>query len=105
MTATKQIPTSHVCSTDESKLKEFLVDETLLQISSAEESKLKEFPVDENLSQICSTDKDKSKGIIVNEYSMEEDKSECVHKNINKQKTQRMRQSMSMRNIQLQIKC
>ena len=38
MTATKQIPTSEVCSTDESKLKEF--------------------PVDENLSQICSTDED-----------------------------------------------
>ena len=26
MTATKQIPNSHVCSTDKSKLKEFLVD-------------------------------------------------------------------------------
>ena len=32
MTGTKQIPTSHVFSTDESKLKEFLVDENLLQI-------------------------------------------------------------------------
>ena len=29
MTATKQIPTSHVCSTDKSELKEFTVDETL----------------------------------------------------------------------------
>ena len=29
MTATKQIPTSHVCSTDESKLKELLVNETV----------------------------------------------------------------------------
>ena len=28
-TATKQIPTSHVCSTDESELKEFLVENTL----------------------------------------------------------------------------
>ena len=26
ITSTNQIPTSHVCSTDESKLKEFLVD-------------------------------------------------------------------------------
>ena len=45
MTGMKQIPTSHVCSTDESKLKEFLVGE--------------------NLSQIYYTDKDESKGIIV----------------------------------------
>ena len=45
MTGTKQIPTSHVFSTDESKLKEFLVDENLLQIYF--------------------TDKDESKGIIV----------------------------------------
>ena len=28
MTDTKQIPPSHVCSTDEGELKEFLVDET-----------------------------------------------------------------------------
>ena len=54
LTATKQIPISHVCSTDESKLKEFLVDETLLQI--------------------CSTDKDESKVIIVSKCSTEEDK-------------------------------
>ena len=66
MTGTKQIPTSYVCSTDESKLKEFLVNETL--------------------SQICYTEKDKSKGIIVNECSTDKDKSECVHKNVNKQK-------------------
>ena len=35
--ATKQIPTSHVFSTDESKLKEFLVDDTLSQICSTDE--------------------------------------------------------------------
>ena len=46
MTAMKQTLTSHVCSTDERELKEFLIDETLSQISS--------------------TDKDESKGIIVN---------------------------------------
>ena len=33
----KQIPTSHICSTDETKLKEFLVDENLLQIYSTDE--------------------------------------------------------------------
>ena len=55
MTATKQIPTSHVCSTNESELKKFLVDE--------------------NLSQICSIDKEETKGIIVNEYYTEEDES------------------------------
>ena len=66
MTATKHIPISHVCPTDESELKEFLVDETL--------------------SHICSTEEEKPKGIIVDECSMEEDESECVHKNINKQK-------------------
>ena len=47
MTATKQIPISHICSTDESELKEFLVNETLFQN--------------------CSTDEDKPKGIIVKE--------------------------------------
>ena len=55
MTVKKQIPTLHVFSTDKSKLKEFLVDETL--------------------SQICSTDKDESKGIIIDECSTEEDGS------------------------------
>ena len=55
MTATKQITILHVCSTEESELKEFLVNETL--------------------SQICSTDEDESKGIIVEECSTEEDKS------------------------------
>ena len=55
--------TLHVCYTDESELKEFLVNETLLQI--------------------CSTDKDESKGIIFNECSTKEYESECV---INKQR-------------------
>ena len=36
--------------------------------------------------QICSKDEDESKGIIVDECSTGEDESECVHKNINKQK-------------------
>ena len=54
MTAKKQIPTSHVYSTDESELKVFPVDKTLLQI--------------------CSTDKDKSKVIIVDECYTKDDK-------------------------------
>ena len=66
MIATKHIPTFHVCSTDERKLKYFLVNETLLHI--------------------CSMDKDESKGSIVDEFSTEEDESEYVHKYINKQK-------------------
>ena len=66
MTATKQILTSHFCSTDESKLREFLVEETL--------------------SQICSMEKDESKRIIVNECSTKEYEYECAHKNIHKQK-------------------
>ena len=53
MTGTKQIPTLHVCSKDESQLKEFLIEKTLLQIYS--------------------TDKDKSKTIIVDDYSTKED--------------------------------
>ena len=53
ITTTKQILTSHVCSMDKSKLKEFPVNETLLQS--------------------CSTDKDESKGIIVNECPAEDD--------------------------------
>ena len=55
MTATKQIPTSYICSTENRELKEFLVDKTL--------------------SHICSTDKDKTKGITVGDCSTEEDKS------------------------------
>ena len=38
-TGTKQIPTSHIFSTDESELKEFLVDETLSQICCTNEDK------------------------------------------------------------------
>ena len=63
MIAMKHIQTSQFCSTDESKLKEFLVDKTL--------------------QHSWSTDKDESKSIIVNKFSTEEDESECV---INKQK-------------------
>ena len=66
MTATKNILNSHVCSTDESTLKESLVSKTP--------------------SQICSTDEDESEGIIVDKCSTEEEESEWVHKNINKQK-------------------
>ena len=40
------------------------------------ESELKEFLVNKNLSQRCSTDKDKSKGIILDEFSKEDDESE-----------------------------
>ena len=36
ITATKQIPILHVCSTDESKLEEILVDGTLSDIFSTE---------------------------------------------------------------------
>ena len=66
MTATNQILILHVFSTYDSELKEFLVDKTL--------------------SQTCSTDEDESKVIIVDKFSTEEDESECVHKNMNKQK-------------------
>ena len=37
MTATKQIPILHVCSKDESNLKEFIFDKTLSQIYSTDE--------------------------------------------------------------------
>ena len=42
--------------------------------------------MDKPLLQVCSTDEEKSKSIIFNESSMEERESECVHKNINKEK-------------------
>ena len=64
MTTTKQILTLHVCSTDESELKEF--------------------PVDENLSQICSTDKEKSKGITVNKWSTKDNESKSKGIIVNK---------------------
>ena len=54
-TAKKQIKISYIFSTDDSKLTEFLVNETLLQI--------------------CSTDEDESKGTIVNKCYTEEDES------------------------------
>ena len=38
------------------------------------------------LLQICSTDEDESEGIIVDNCSMEENESKCVHHNINRQK-------------------
>ena len=38
------------------------------------------------LLQVCSSDEDESKSIIVDESSMEESESECVHKNTNKEK-------------------
>ena len=46
----KKIPTLHVCSTEESGLKEFLVDENLLQIYYMDEDKSKGIIIDE-----CST--------------------------------------------------
>ena len=46
----------HVCSTDKSELKKFLVNETL--------------------SQSCSTDEEEPKGIIVHEYSTDDEKYE-----------------------------
>ena len=64
MTGTKHVLILHVCYTDKSKSKDFLVDMTL--------------------SQVCSTDEYESKGIIVYESSTEESESEFIHKNINK---------------------
>ena len=69
MNGTQQILTSHVYSMDESELRNFPVDKTLLQI--------------------CSIDEDKSKSIIADECSTNDDESECVHKNINKQKAEK----------------
>ena len=45
-----------------------------LQVCSTEESELKEFLVNENLLQSCYTGKDESKGIIVNDCSTDEEK-------------------------------
>ena len=66
MTGTQYIPTSHVYSTDKSELEEFLVDK--------------------KISQFYYTDEEKSKGIIFDENSTEESKSECIDKNVNKEK-------------------
>ena len=49
-------------------------------------SESEEFLVEETLLQVYSTDEDESKSIIVVESSTEESESECVHKNINKEK-------------------
>ena len=51
-----------------------------LQVRSTDQSKLKYFPVNETLSQSSSTDESESKGIIVNKCSTEEDESEFVIK-------------------------
>ena len=78
MTATKQIPTSHICSTDESELKESPVNETLLQSCSTDKEESKGIIFDK-----CSTEDEKSesKGIIFNKCSTEEDEPECIINN------------------------
>ena len=83
VTATKNILTSHICSTDESELKEFPLEEILSQICSTDEDKSKGFIVDEFSTK---DDKSESKGIIVDECSTEDNESEYFHRNINKQK-------------------
>ena len=66
MTGAKQIPISNVCSAEQNKSKEFLLNKNLLQI--------------------CSTDEDESKIIIFDESSMEESGSERGQKNVKKEK-------------------
>ena len=65
-------PFLHICSTDESELKEFLVNKNLSQKVSTDKGESKGIIVDE-----CSTKDDRSEleGIIVNKFSTEEDKS------------------------------
>ena len=58
----------------------------VLYVCSMDNSKSKELIVDENLLQVCYTDKSESKIIIFNKSSIEESKSECVHKSVNKEK-------------------
>ena len=72
ITDKKQISTLHVCSTDESELKEFSVNEDLSQTCSTDKEESKGIIINE-----CSTENKeyKSKGIIVEECSTEEDKS------------------------------
>ena len=72
MTAIQHIPTSHVCSTGESKLKYSPVDVTLLQICSTDEEESKCIIVEK-----CSTKDDEyeSKGIIVEKYYTDDYKS------------------------------
>ena len=55
MTGTKHIPTSHICSTEKMKWKEFLVDKTL--------------------SHMCYTYKNESKSMLVDKCSMKSDES------------------------------
>ena len=57
-----------------------------LYVYSMDKSKLKEFLVDKNLSHIYFTEEDKSKSIIIDKFSTKKNKSECLHRNINKQK-------------------
>ena len=66
ITGTQHIPTSHIYFTENTKLEEFIVGKTLLQVYSM--------------------DRNKSKGIIVDESSTEESELECVHINVNKEK-------------------
>ena len=69
-----------------------------------DESESEEFLVDENSLQVCSTDTDESKMTIADESYTEESKSECVHKNTKKKKTQITRHSIrnpQLRTIQL----
>ena len=70
MTATKQILTLHVCYTDESELKEFPVDKILSQICSTDEDKSKDIIVNEFSTK---DDESESKGIIFKECSTEDD--------------------------------
>ena len=58
MTDTKHILSSQVCSTDESELKEFLVNEILSQSCSTDKDESKGIIINKNLSQSCSMDKD-----------------------------------------------
>ena len=66
MTGRQQITILHVCSTDESKSKEFLADKQLLQVYSMDDGK--------------------PESVISNKSSTEDSKSESVHKIINEEK-------------------
>ena len=72
MTATKQIPTSHNFSTEKSELKEFPVNETLLQSCSTYKEQSKDIIVDKFFME---DKKPESKGIISNECSTDEGES------------------------------
>ena len=66
MTGTQHILILHVCSTEDSKSKEFLLDG--------------------NLSHVYSIDEGKPESVIVNKSSTVGRKSELFHKSINKEK-------------------